>query len=79
MRNLLMNPEDGPWKQTVMPYEMSDPQYKNPLIFNKNVESLSHDFRRVTFERMLDTDWGGARREGAPVEDATGGSLQACI
>ncbi|KAK0235528.1 hypothetical protein EDD85DRAFT_955087 [Armillaria nabsnona] len=63
MRNLLMNPEDRPWKQTVTPYEMSDPQYKNPLIFNKNVESLSHDFRRVTFEGVLDTDWEGAREK----------------
>ncbi len=32
MRNLLMNPEDGPWKQTVTPYELTDPQYKNPLV-----------------------------------------------
>ncbi|KAK0227494.1 hypothetical protein EDD85DRAFT_975181 [Armillaria nabsnona] len=30
MRNLLVNPEDGPWKRTVTPYEMSDPHYKDP-------------------------------------------------
>ncbi len=61
MRNLLMKPEDGSWKQTVTPYEMSDPQY--PLVFNKNVESLFHDFCRVIFEGVLDTDWERAREK----------------
>ncbi|PBK88305.1 hypothetical protein ARMGADRAFT_1084632 [Armillaria gallica] len=31
VRNLLVNPEDGPWKRIVTLYEMSDPQYKNPM------------------------------------------------
>ncbi len=56
MRNLLVDPEDGPWKRTVTRYEMSDPQYKNPSVFNKYVESMPHDFRRVAFEGALDTD-----------------------
>ncbi|SJL12468.1 uncharacterized protein ARMOST_15895 [Armillaria ostoyae] len=61
--NLLVNPEDGPWKRTVMPYEMSHPHYKNPLVFNEYVESMPEDFRRVTFESVLDTDWEGAREK----------------
>ncbi|PBK71133.1 hypothetical protein ARMSODRAFT_1017059 [Armillaria solidipes] len=63
MRRLLVNPEDGPWKRTVTPYEMSNPHYKNPLVFNKYVESMPEDFRRMTFERVLDTDWEGAREK----------------
>ncbi len=63
MRRLLLNPEDGPWKRTVTLYEMSDPRYKNPLVFNKYVESMPEDFRRETFERVLDTDWEGAREK----------------
>ncbi len=63
MRRLLLNPENGPWKRTVTPYEMSDPHYKNPLVFNEYVESMPEDFRRVMFERVLDTDWDGAREK----------------
>ncbi|KAK0421796.1 hypothetical protein EV421DRAFT_1953894 [Armillaria borealis] len=63
IRNLLVNPEDGPWKRTVTPYEMSDPHYRNPLVFNEYVESMPEDFRRVTFESVLDTDWEGAREK----------------
>ncbi|KAK0421903.1 hypothetical protein EV421DRAFT_2042953 [Armillaria borealis] len=63
MRRLLLNPEDGPWKRTVTPYEMSDPHYDNPLVFNKYVESMPEDFRRETFERVLDADWEGAREK----------------
>ncbi len=43
------------------PYEMLDPHYKDPLIFNEYVESMPEDFRRDTFERILDADWEGAR------------------
>ncbi|KAK0227455.1 hypothetical protein EDD85DRAFT_1026995 [Armillaria nabsnona] len=48
MRNLLVNPEDArPWKRIVMPYEMSDPYYKDPpMVFNEYVESMPEDFRR---------------------------------
>ncbi len=63
MRNSLLNPEDGPWKRTVTPYAMSDPHYKNSLFFNQYVESMPEDFRRATFERVLDTDWEGAREK----------------
>ncbi len=64
MRNLLVNSEDGLWKRTVTPYEMSDPYYKDPpMVFNEYVESMPEDFRRVTFERGLDADWEGAREK----------------
>ncbi|KAK0443639.1 hypothetical protein EV421DRAFT_1947236 [Armillaria borealis] len=63
MRNLLANPEDEPWKRTVTPYEMSDPHYRNPLVSNEYVESMPEDFRRETFERVLDTDWEGAKEK----------------
>ncbi len=47
MRNLLVDPEDGPWKRIVTPYEMSDPYYKDPpIVFNEYVESMPEDFRR---------------------------------
>ncbi len=58
-----MNPEDVPWKRTVTPYEMPDPRYKNPLVFNEYVASMSEDFCKETFERVLDTDWEGAREK----------------
>ncbi|PBK81774.1 hypothetical protein ARMGADRAFT_1020114 [Armillaria gallica] len=35
MRRLLVNPENGPWKRTVMLYEMSNPHYKDPLVSNR--------------------------------------------
>ncbi|KAK0443632.1 hypothetical protein EV421DRAFT_528438 [Armillaria borealis] len=63
IRRLLLNPEDGPWKRTVTPYEMSNPHYKDPLVFNRYVESMPEDFRRETFERVLDTDLEGAREK----------------
>ncbi|SJL12441.1 uncharacterized protein ARMOST_15868 [Armillaria ostoyae] len=63
MRRLLLDPEDGPWKRTVTPYEMSNPYYSNPLVFNKYAESMPEDFRRETFERVWDTDWEGAREK----------------
>ncbi|PBK88584.1 hypothetical protein ARMGADRAFT_1168012 [Armillaria gallica] len=66
MRNLLVNPEDGPCKRIVTPYEMSDPQYKNPLVFNEYVEGIPEDFRRVTFERVLDMDCQGVREGHDP-------------
>lgn len=56
MRNLLVNPEDGPWKRTVTPYDLSDPHHKDPLVFTEYVESVPEDFRRETFERVFDTD-----------------------
>ncbi len=61
MRRLLVVPEvpeDGHWKRTLPPYH-----YKKPLTFNKYVESMPDDFRRATFDRMLDTDWEGARKK----------------
>ncbi|PBK88595.1 hypothetical protein ARMGADRAFT_1033941 [Armillaria gallica] len=63
MRNHMVNPEDGPWKRTVTPYEMSDPHHKDPLVFNENVESMPEDFRKATFERGLETDRDGAREK----------------
>ncbi len=63
MRRLLVNPENGPWKRTVTPYKMSNLHYKEPLVFNRYVESMPEDFRRETFERVLDTDWEGAREK----------------
>ncbi len=62
-RRLLVNPENGPWKRTVTPYKMSNLHYKEPLVFNRYVESMPEDFRRETFERVLDTDWEGAREK----------------
>ncbi|PBK71125.1 hypothetical protein ARMSODRAFT_973600 [Armillaria solidipes] len=61
MRRLLVDPEGGRWKRTVTPREMSE--YRNPLAFNKYVENMPEDFRRATFDRMLDTDWEGAREK----------------
>ncbi len=63
MRRLLVNPENGPWKRTVTPYEMSNTHYKDPLVFNRCVESMPEDFRRKTFERVLDTDWDRTREK----------------
>ncbi len=56
MRRLLVDPEGGRWKRIVTPYH-----YKKPLAFNEYVESMPEDFRRATFDRVLDTDWEGAR------------------
>ncbi|KAK0217181.1 hypothetical protein IW262DRAFT_175592 [Armillaria fumosa] len=53
MGNRLMNSQNGPWKWTVTPYEMSVPHYKDPLVFNEYVEDIPEDFRRVTFERVF--------------------------
>ncbi|KAK0455764.1 uncharacterized protein EV420DRAFT_1644542 [Desarmillaria tabescens] len=58
LRRLLVDPEDGRWKRTVTPYH-----YKRPLPFNEYVESMPDDFRRVTFESVLNTDWEGAREK----------------
>ncbi|PBK71146.1 hypothetical protein ARMSODRAFT_1002995 [Armillaria solidipes] len=58
MRRLLVDPEDRRWRRTVTPYH-----YKKPLAFNNYVESMPDDFRRVTFDRVLDTDWEGAREK----------------
>ncbi|KAK0421906.1 hypothetical protein EV421DRAFT_2066923 [Armillaria borealis] len=66
MRRLLVDPEDpevGCWKRTVTPFEMSDWHYEKPLAFNKYVESMPEDFRRATFDRVLNTDWEGAREK----------------
>ncbi|KAK0490007.1 hypothetical protein EDD18DRAFT_562232 [Armillaria luteobubalina] len=61
MRRILRDPEHGGWKKTVMPFEMSNWRYEEPLEFNEYVESLPEDFHRATFARVLDTDWEGAR------------------
>ncbi len=61
MRRLLVDPEGGRWKRTVTPREMSE--YRNPLAFNNYVESMPGDFRRATIDRVLDTDWEGAREK----------------
>ncbi|SJL12452.1 uncharacterized protein ARMOST_15879 [Armillaria ostoyae] len=49
IRRLLVDPEDGCWKRTVSPFDMSDWHYDKPLTFNKYVESMPDNFRRVTF------------------------------
>ncbi len=61
MRRLLVDPEGGRWKRTVTPREMLE--YRKPLTFNNYVESMPEDFRRATFDRVLDTDWEGAREK----------------
>ncbi|KAK0235495.1 hypothetical protein EDD85DRAFT_77524 [Armillaria nabsnona] len=58
MRRLLVDPEGGRWKRTVTPYH-----HKKPLAFNNYVESIPDDFRRATFDRVLDTDLEGAREK----------------
>ncbi|PBK81711.1 hypothetical protein ARMGADRAFT_1039089 [Armillaria gallica] len=63
MRRSLMDPEYGGWKKTVTPFNMSNWHYKEPLTFNKYVESMPEDFRRATFDRVLDTEWEGAREK----------------
>ncbi|PBK81770.1 hypothetical protein ARMGADRAFT_1091001 [Armillaria gallica] len=41
---LLSNPEDGPWKRTMTPYEISDPHYKIPTnTLKRNDQNLSGD------------------------------------
>ncbi|KAK0443592.1 hypothetical protein EV421DRAFT_1903608 [Armillaria borealis] len=40
MRRNLMDPEYGGWKKTVTPFNMSNWHYKEPLAFNKYVESM---------------------------------------
>ncbi|KAK0224974.1 hypothetical protein EDD85DRAFT_216704 [Armillaria nabsnona] len=62
-RIVLMNSEEGPWKRTVTSYAILDLHYKNPLFFNRYIGSMPEDFRRATFERVLDTDWEGAREK----------------
>ncbi len=76
MRNLLVNPEDVPSKRTVTPCIMLDPHYKDPLVFNEYVESIPEDFRRETFERIMDTDWEGAREKVLQWRIMTGSSMQ---
>ncbi len=49
IRRLLVDPEDGCWKRTVTPFDMSDWHYDKPLTFNKYVESMPDNFRRATF------------------------------
>ncbi|KAK0431069.1 hypothetical protein EV421DRAFT_1929914 [Armillaria borealis] len=49
IRRLLVNFEDGCWKRTVTPFDMSDWHYDKPLTFNKYVESMPDNFRRATF------------------------------
>ncbi|SJL12430.1 uncharacterized protein ARMOST_15857 [Armillaria ostoyae] len=63
MRRNLMDPEYGGWKKTVTPFNMSNWHYKEPLAFNMYVESMPEDFHRATFDRVLDTDWEGAREK----------------
>ncbi|PBK71191.1 hypothetical protein ARMSODRAFT_1003031 [Armillaria solidipes] len=61
MRRVLKDPENGGWKRTVTP--LSDSSYNSPLKFNDYVESMPDDFRMATFDRVLDTDWEGAREK----------------
>ncbi|KAK0235448.1 hypothetical protein EDD85DRAFT_968404 [Armillaria nabsnona] len=63
MRRILKDPENGGWKRTVTPFEMTDSSYNSPLKFNDYVESMPDDFRMVMFDRVLDTDWEGAREK----------------
>ncbi|KAK0431068.1 hypothetical protein EV421DRAFT_2064960 [Armillaria borealis] len=58
MRRALVN---GGWKKNVTPFEMLDSRYDNPAVFNKYVENLPEDYRMKMFERVLDTDWDGAK------------------
>ncbi|KAK0443628.1 hypothetical protein EV421DRAFT_1735748 [Armillaria borealis] len=53
----------GGRRAAVTPFNMSNWHYKKPLAFNKYVESMPEDFRRATFDRVLDTDWEGAREK----------------
>ncbi len=63
VRRILKDPESGGWKRMVTPFEMSDSSYNSPLKFNDYVESMPDDFRMATFDRVLDTDWEGAREK----------------
>lgn len=56
------DPENGRWKRTVTPYEMSDWHYKKSLAFSEYMESMPEDFCQVTFERVS-TDWLGEREK----------------
>ncbi len=42
---------------------MTNWRYKESLTFNKYVESILEDFRTATFDRVLDTEWEGAREK----------------
>ncbi|KAK0186762.1 hypothetical protein F5146DRAFT_142976 [Armillaria mellea] len=50
IRRLLVDTEDGRWKRTVTPFDMSDWHYDKPLVFNEYVESMPDDFRMATFD-----------------------------
>ncbi|PBK71129.1 hypothetical protein ARMSODRAFT_1017057 [Armillaria solidipes] len=56
MRRLLVDPENGRWKRTVTPYEMSDWRYIKLSVFNEYVESMPEDFRQAMFERVVGTN-----------------------
>ncbi len=60
-RNMRRALVEGRWKKNVTPFEMSDSRYDNPAVFNKYVENLPEDYRMKMFERVLDTDWDGAK------------------
>ncbi|PBK81788.1 hypothetical protein ARMGADRAFT_1091014 [Armillaria gallica] len=60
-RNMRRALVDGGWKKNVTPFEMSDSRYDNPAVFNKYVENLPEGYRMEVFERVLDTDWDGAK------------------
>ncbi|KAK0421907.1 hypothetical protein EV421DRAFT_2026202 [Armillaria borealis] len=61
MRRVLRDPKYGVWKRTVTPFETQD--YRTPLEFNEYVESMPEDFVTTTFEKVLGTDWDGAREK----------------
>ncbi|PBK79230.1 hypothetical protein ARMGADRAFT_175317 [Armillaria gallica] len=57
MRNLLVNPEDSPWKRTDAVRDVGH------AVLESYGESMPDDFRRVTFERVLGTGWEGEREK----------------
>lgn len=70
MRRLLVDSENGRWKRTTTPYEMSDWHYRKSFgirmlrsTSNEYVEIVPEDFRQATFERVADTDWPAAREK----------------
>ncbi len=62
-RYILVDPESGRWKRTVMPNEVSDWHYKKPLAFNEYVETVPKDFGQATFKRVVGTHWPEAKEK----------------
>ncbi|KAK0186767.1 hypothetical protein F5146DRAFT_143375 [Armillaria mellea] len=61
MRRVLRDPKHRVWKRTVTPFEIQG--YRTPLEFNEYVESMPEDFVATTFEKVLGTDWDGAKEK----------------